>query len=70
MFQNFKNNEAYLQNWFDNVDDTAIITNIDTVGDDALKGTDLFHKNKYGTRLENGVELPKSPNDPFLKHQK
>ncbi len=73
VFDNFKNNEAYLQNWFDNVDDTALITNIEprapgeTIGEGMIGGIEVFHNNRYGTKLENGVEIPKSPNDPFFE---
>ena len=73
VFDNFKNNESYLQNWFDNVDDTALITNTEprapgeTIGEGMISGIEVFHNNKYGTRFEQGVELPKSPNDPFFE---
>ena len=71
--ENFKNNETYLQNWFDNVDDTALITNTEprapgeTIGEGMISGIEVFHNNKYGTKLENGVNIPKSPNDPFFE---
>jgi len=70
VFENFKNNEAYLQNWFDNVDGTALLESMEprAPGDsDMIYGTEVFHNNKYGTRMERGVELPKSPNDPFFE---
>ena len=73
VFDNFKNNESYLQNWFDNVDDTALLESMEprapgeTIGEGMIYGTEIFHNNKYGTKFENGVEIPKSPKDPFFE---
>ena len=72
-FENFKNNESYLQNWFDNVNDQALLDSMEarapgeTIGEGMINGTEVFHNNKYGTKLENGVNIPRSPNDPFFE---